>query len=138
MLNAAPGWLTPERYKRIINPRLPDPVYMITTNTKETRVLFDMSGRIRVWTPVILGLLPFVMGVQPNRSPKAIKDCRSIQGDDTWPSHETWNELNQTIGGRLIATVPQAAVCHSGGYGPLKQNATACSILRAGWNDAMT
>lgn len=38
--------------------------------------------------------------------------CRSIPGDDGWPSESDWSGLNQTVNGNLIATVPIAAVCH--------------------------
>lgn len=103
------------------------------TDTKEMQVLLGTLGWVWVWIT-----LPSVMGVQPHRTHHAIENCRSIPGDTTWPSQSTWNRLNRTVGGRLVATVPQAAVCHSRGYGPLKQNATACSALRTVWNNAMT
>ena len=35
--------------------------------------------------------------------------CRTIPGDDAWPSKVDWDQLNQTVHGKLIATVPLAA-----------------------------
>lgn len=60
--------------------------------------------------------------------------CKAIPGDHTWPSQQVWNQLNDTIGGRLIQTVPQAAVCRPGGYGNISENEAECSILKEGWD----
>lgn len=38
--------------------------------------------------------------------------CRSIPGDESWPKQTDWGRLNQTVDGRLIATIPIAAICH--------------------------
>ena len=61
--------------------------------------------------------------------------CKVIPGDSEWPSQITWQELNQTVGGRLIATVPEAHVCHSLtlGYASPVDNA-ACDALKTPWN----
>ncbi|KAI8935077.1 hypothetical protein NX059_007672 [Plenodomus lindquistii] len=39
--------------------------------------------------------------------------CRSIPGDVTWPSSTDWSAFNETVQGRLIATIPIGAPCHS-------------------------
>ena len=41
--------------------------------------------------------------------------CRYIPGDAGWPKQCEWAKLNGTVGGRLIATVPLAHVCHLNG-----------------------
>lgn len=46
---------------------------------------------------------------------KRSESCRFLPGDQGWPSPQEWGELNKTIGGRLIAAVPLAAVCHTPG-----------------------
>lgn len=56
--------------------------------------------------------------------------CRYIPGDKGWPSQEDWEKLNRTVSGRLIATVPQAHVCHSGGIGGAEVNQAACDALK--------
>jgi hypothetical protein len=57
--------------------------------------------------------------------------CRTMAGDLTWPSPSTWQAFNTSVGGRLVATVPLASVCHSPHY-----NATACAVVQANWNVA--
>ena len=63
--------------------------------------------------------------------------CRSIPGDDSWPGESDWKALNQTVNGKLIATVPIAAVCHStvlekSGDESLYDE-EACAALRDNW-----
>ncbi|KAH3908845.1 hypothetical protein HBI56_072120 [Parastagonospora nodorum] len=60
--------------------------------------------------------------------------CKVVPGDSAWPSQQTWSQLNQTIGGRLIQTIPQAAVCRPGGYAGLEHNETACTALKKDWD----
>lgn len=62
--------------------------------------------------------------------------CRNIPGDDGWPAETEWTQLNKTVGGRLIATIPQASVCHSSPYDDF--NETACEVLKTGWDYAQT
>lgn len=38
--------------------------------------------------------------------------CKCFPGDECWPSMSEWSSFNDTLGGKLIATVPLAAVCH--------------------------
>ncbi|KAI1185038.1 hypothetical protein F5B17DRAFT_446427 [Nemania serpens] len=38
--------------------------------------------------------------------------CRSIPGDSSWPEKSVWADLNTTLNGKLIASVPIAAPCH--------------------------
>lgn len=57
--------------------------------------------------------------------------CRYIPGDNGWPSVHVWNQLNSSVSGRLIATVPIASVCHDPNY-----NAAECSVLQGEWDFA--
>ncbi|KKY27826.1 putative fad fmn-containing isoamyl alcohol oxidase [Diplodia seriata] len=61
-------------------------------------------------------------------SPSVATDCRCLPGDGCWPTASDWQQLNQTVNGRLIATVPLAAPCHD----PAFDNAT-CAALREDW-----
>jgi hypothetical protein len=76
---------------------------------------------------VILYLLSIGSAIaDPIRSAPA---CRYIPGDSGWPSIRSWKHLNATVGGRLVATVPVAHVCHEGG--PFSgYNETACAELQ--------
>lgn len=54
--------------------------------------------------------------------------CRCLPGDACWPATSSWDSLNSTVGGKLIATVPIGSVCHDPTY-----NETACTALRDNW-----
>ncbi|ORY67015.1 uncharacterized protein BCR38DRAFT_464340 [Pseudomassariella vexata] len=49
-----------------------------------------------------------------------------------WPSSATWASFNQTLRGRLVATVPLASVCHNSSFGT--NDAAACAQLRSVWD----
>lgn len=62
--------------------------------------------------------------------------CRYIPGDGSWPDQEEWDKLNQTVSGRLISTIPIAAVCHktfSGTDNTSLYNEEDCDALRRVW-----
>ena len=56
------------------------------------------------------------------------KECRCFLGDDCWPSELTWQALNSSIHGKLVATVPLAAPCHDPTY-----NLDVCKSLQKNW-----
>ncbi|KAI0758134.1 FAD/FMN-containing isoamyl alcohol oxidase MreA [Fomes fomentarius] len=56
------------------------------------------------------------------------KDCRCFPGDTCWPTLSEWDRLNETLDGKLVATVPLAAPCHD----PI-HNTTRCQVLRDSW-----
>ncbi|KAL2126475.1 hypothetical protein VTI74DRAFT_843 [Chaetomium olivicolor] len=64
-------------------------------------------------------------GVTPPNS----TTCRNIPGDARWPTIEAWNRLNATVGGKLIATVPIAHVCHDPSY-----SVEACAQVTQQWD----
>jgi hypothetical protein len=72
----------------------------------------------------------------------AAAKCRAIPGDHAWPAVSTWQRLNETIQGRLIATVPMPAVCHAAYHGTLLLNdtysATECATVQAEWPQDVT
>jgi hypothetical protein len=76
-------------------------------------------------TLTVLSLLSPAVGVQ--------SECRHrcAYGDDCWPSDNTWKLFNDTVGGRLIRSVPSAAVCHAERY-----NANQCAIAKSSWLDS--
>jgi len=59
--------------------------------------------------------------------------CKCFPGDACWPSASAWNTLNETVGGRLIATVPLAQACHDPNY-----DSARCQSLRDGWQNPAT
>ncbi|KAL3295350.1 FAD binding domain-containing protein [Colletotrichum asianum] len=73
-----------------------------------------------------LAAAPFAAaGVLPKR---ADDTCRVLPGDAAWPSTDSWNTLNTTVGGKLIATVPIGSVCHDPNY-----DEAACTALQDAW-----
>lgn len=60
-------------------------------------------------------------------------DCKYIPGDASWPQPQHWSRLNQTVNGRLIATVPIGSVCHYPNY-----DETRCNQLTTNWGLANT
>ncbi|KAF7588253.1 hypothetical protein BBP40_005975 [Aspergillus hancockii] len=56
---------------------------------------------------------------------------RCAYGDDCWPDTQTWNDFNATIGGKLIRSVPSAAVCHIERY-----DAEQCAVAKESWLDS--
>ena len=55
--------------------------------------------------------------------------CRYLPGDPDWPNLEKWTQLNTSVSGRLIQTVPLASVCHGSLY-----NENECLVLKDTWN----
>ena len=91
-----------------------------------------MAGRFlfRTLTDVFFLSVPVLAGTG------SVTPCRYIPGDDGWPSQADWALLNNTVGGQLIATIPQASVCHTSPYSDY--NETECEALAAGWDLAKT
>ncbi|KAJ2983059.1 hypothetical protein NUW58_g6316 [Xylaria curta] len=61
--------------------------------------------------------------------------CRAIPGDSSWPTGDTWAALNATLGGKLIASMPIAAPCHTTLFGQANAvfNPDECATLRDHW-----
>ncbi|CAI7649260.1 unnamed protein product [Penicillium glandicola] len=56
---------------------------------------------------------------------------RFLPGDPDWPTESEWNQLNETIQGRLIKGVPLAHTC----FGPTTSQAeVVCNALRNEWD----
>ncbi|ESZ89676.1 FAD/FMN-containing isoamyl alcohol oxidase MreA [Sclerotinia borealis F-4128] len=70
--------------------------------------------------------------------PRTSDRCRSIPGDASWPSPADWVALNKTVGGRLIATIPIGAPCHTS-FSPFTGTKIStydkeeCNALRNEW-----
>ncbi|KAF2188494.1 putative isoamyl alcohol oxidase [Zopfia rhizophila CBS 207.26] len=58
-------------------------------------------------------------------------NCKVVPGDEGWPDTQTWAQLNQTVDGRLIATVPLGHVCHAPAF-----NQAQCGKLQSEWGFA--
>ncbi|KAI2603192.1 uncharacterized protein GGS25DRAFT_516157 [Hypoxylon fragiforme] len=54
--------------------------------------------------------------------------CKYLPGDANWPSQDEWATLNNTINGRLVATVPLGSPCHDPNY-----DEELCASLQDQW-----
>ncbi|KXH43236.1 long-chain-fatty-acid-CoA ligase [Colletotrichum nymphaeae SA-01] len=68
----------------------------------------------------------FILG--PNYSSWDRPFCTCTDGDSCWPSELQWQDLNASVGGRLIAPVPPASVCHDPNY-----DEAECAAIREDW-----
>ncbi|CZR51587.1 related to isoamyl alcohol oxidase [Phialocephala subalpina] len=57
--------------------------------------------------------------------------CKSVPGDPSWPSPQTWTDLNTTLGGQLLQPNPPGAVCHPT---HATYNATICAEVQLLWS----
>ncbi|KAI1382719.1 FAD binding domain protein [Hypoxylon trugodes] len=69
---------------------------------------------------------------QPSLSTQKPLECRCFPGDDCWPSSEEWSRFNETVRGKLIATVPLASPCHDDFPG-VSYDPDKCSDIKANW-----
>ena len=56
--------------------------------------------------------------------------CKSVPGSPSWPSAESWHQLNASTGGRLLQPAPPGAVCHPG---QPTFDAAKCPAVESGW-----
>lgn len=89
-----------------------------------------------MWCHSVTHLLPFGVLLVAARAQATGTSCLSIPGDPDWPADSLWAQLNQTVSGRLIATVPLASICHTSPYGDFDE--TACAELKTEWDLAQT
>lgn len=92
------------------------------------------SSNVKLLSLALLATLsPAVLAVECEQRDV---ECRCFPGDACWPSSSKWSALNETVHGKLIATVPLAAVCHDGSKThpswPAYDEA-ACSKLQSRW-----
>ncbi|KAI1378129.1 FAD-binding domain-containing protein [Hypoxylon crocopeplum] len=87
------------------------------------------------WLVAFLSLIVLLVGIGVRRSSYGSSGhCRSIPGDVSWPNSADWDSLNQTVHGKLVATIPIAASCHhSAEEGSSTFNQEACDALRDEW-----
>ncbi|KAK9415510.1 putative FAD-binding PCMH-type domain-containing protein [Seiridium unicorne] len=55
--------------------------------------------------------------------------CKAIPGDSAWPSDLDWAQLNNSVGGVLLATRPIAYVCHDPSF-----DEDTCASLKEVWS----
>lgn len=56
--------------------------------------------------------------------------CKTTPDSPDWPSLSMWNNLNESVAGRLLQPSPPGAVCHPG---QPTYDADLCPAVQAGW-----
>lgn len=74
----------------------------------------------------------------PTYGSNSTRGCKAIPGDAAWPSEKQWNALNETVGGRLVATQLLGSMCHKESRPKLLSiegyNDTACEDLKGDYD----
>ncbi|KAK5988880.1 putative FAD-linked oxidoreductase [Cladobotryum mycophilum] len=65
---------------------------------------------------------------------EAIHDCKVTPKSPTWPSPLDWEQLNQTISGKLLNPRPPASVCH---HNEPNFNPSQCVTVTTQWNSSV-
>jgi len=87
---------------------------------------------------LLFGVLLLTTGIQcalesESRTGGGVKQlkrtCRAVPGSPDWPSSSSWASFNQSLGGRLLAPTPPAAVCHSGDLYSVQK----CAEVQSAW-----
>ena len=74
--------------------------------------------------------------------PSQTKGCRVISSDPQWPSAQDWAALNDTVSGRLIASIPPGAPCYkntydvkTGTFDLAMYDEAACQEVQKAWHE---
>jgi len=76
-----------------------------------------------------------VTGTQETKATPKDKKCKTYPGDADWPTSETWQGFDTLLGGALIKTVPEPAVCYDGPEWNV-YDVARCQNLSTNWWDS--
>ncbi|KAF2458352.1 FAD binding domain protein [Lineolata rhizophorae] len=82
-----------------------------------------------LYAVLFVSLLSLLLGFVHNTT--STSSCRCFPGDLCWPTPEDWDAFNSTLGGKLVATIPIASVCHYDNFEAYDEE--ACAALRDIW-----
>ncbi|KAL8811805.1 MAG: hypothetical protein Q9223_004871 [Gallowayella weberi] len=87
----------------------------------------------------ISAILFLVQGTSAQAAPAA---CRNVPGDAGWPTTRSWNQLNKTVGGRLIKTIPIGSSCYKNTVNVANRkddihvyNEATCENVQKNWHE---
>ncbi|KAJ5372965.1 FAD-binding type 2 [Penicillium concentricum] len=91
-----------------------------------------MANHYLAWRQLCL-LLPMASIVRglSIESPTVSPTCRCMPQESCWPKDHLWARFNETVDGKLIATVPIASVCHIDSF--TTYNESQCAQLQSNW-----
>lgn len=90
----------------------------------------------------LLSLCSLLISVSVVQSvPLDSSGCKSVPGDKGWPTSRQWAQLNASVDGRLIKTIPPGAPCYKKTYNVADfkydidvYSNSSCSAVEAGWH----
>ncbi|KAL4922038.1 hypothetical protein BDW62DRAFT_207823 [Aspergillus aurantiobrunneus] len=89
-----------------------------------------MAPRIRIAILLSFAILPLAIYLGRDRLSTS---CRCFPDDTCWPLPEQWDNLNASLSGNLIATIPIGSVCHTNtSFAPYSRQ--KCSELQSHWS----
>lgn len=100
------------------------PIFQDSSKISFSYLIYFLSCTMHIQTPLTALTLLSAAAGQPHPRRRCTSD------DACWPTAQTWTEFNATVGGRLIRSVPSAAVCHGSRY-----NADQCATAKSNWLD---
>lgn len=74
---------------------------------------------------------PDQVGIAQQQGQANTSGCLCFPGDTCWPTLPEWAAFNRSLGGKLIATIPLASVCHDSAFGPY--DAERCTQAQSTW-----
>ncbi|KAI4604481.1 hypothetical protein KJ359_000619 [Pestalotiopsis sp. 9143b] len=80
-------------------------------------------------SPLPLIAVAAIAAISAQETYPIASDCKVFPGDEAWPSDAEWASLNETVGGRLVKTIPVGSPCHDPNY-----NATLCDEIKQEWS----
>lgn len=99
---------------------------------KGTMLIRMITTAFTFWA-VTAAISQAVLGSETSAAIQTAIQCRYIPEDAGWPQPQLWHQLNRTVNGRLIATVPVGSVCHFPNYDEAK-----CNDLTTTWGLVQT
>jgi hypothetical protein len=63
-------------------------------------------------------------------APAKYAGCKLLPEDWNWPTRHEWNQLNITLNGALLSSIPLGSPCHGPSF-----NDAECAVLKNKWND---
>ncbi|KAI0892366.1 FAD/FMN-containing isoamyl alcohol oxidase MreA [Annulohypoxylon nitens] len=108
----------------------------LSSNRVDSPITLPLSSHLKMVQLRVLGILASTVitsAIDSQKTTDISSDCRALPGDAAWPSESKWDQLNSTVGGRLIASLPLGSVCHDPHY-----DEKQCNYLRENWDTPQT
>lgn len=100
----------------------------LSNSTRSIILLQNMLHRLLTVAWITSSTFAFAL---PDYNERALS-CKPTYGSPDWPSAAAWQQLNESVSGRLIAATPPGAVCHPS---LLEYNNVSCTFVQEQWTN---